>query len=285
MSYWIRILTINCMKKHFVNKFLIALGAFILVSCFEDPGTDIVWGNKAYLELDLAGQPNPSEQLLFERKNDGTTYDVAVQVNIMGRPQKSATTVNFVIDPASTAIEGVHYNMITAGGSISIPAGENIGEIEYEVLADNIEAGEEWTLIFTLAESSSLPLSNYAELTYEIGITCPSDLAGLYDGHTDWIDYYGTPGSDDYEVDLAVGSASNIYVLPDLSGGMEPIIWSNPPVLVNIVDVCDEILLGSYTYLYGYAINAGAVNPGTGVITIDWENIFGENGDTTLTPQ
>lgn len=267
-------------------KIFVLLATVSLVSCFDDPGTDIVWGDEAFLEIDRAGQPNPTVNILNERKNDGTTYPFSVQINLMGRPQSKDISVNFEIDAASTAIEGVHFTKQSAGNSITIPAGSNTVNLNFTQLADNIESGEKLNLILKLT-GGDLPLSKYVRVTYALAITCPSNLAGDYDAHTDWIDDYGDAGSNDYPVTLAlVAGQTNRYSLADLSGGMEPIIWSNPPVAVTFNDVCDEIVLHQHSYFYAYFIDAGSsVDPNTGIITINWSNFYGETGTTTLTPQ
>lgn len=129
---------------------------------------------------------------------------------------------------------------------------------------------------------------------YRVGVVCPSDLAKTYSAKTDWIDCTGTPGSNTYTVNLVKTSGFNVrYDLPDLSGGMEPIVWNNAPVAAKIDDVCGKITLNSAPYAYAYFIDrtgnpfgsGSTVNVSTGVITIFWANAFDEFGKTVLTPQ
>jgi hypothetical protein len=125
-----------------------------------------------------------------------------------------------------------------------------------------------------------------------VSVLCPSDLVGNYNAVTDWIDYYGVPDVNSYAVSLTAASGTGQYNLPDLSGGMEPIVWGNPPVAAVFEDVCGKLNLVSAPYFYGYLMNGPAntfgnnsnVDPGTGVITIFWENVFAEHGRTVLTP-
>jgi hypothetical protein len=119
------------------------------------------------------------------------------------------------------------------------------------------------------------------------GVICVSDLAKEYTVTTDWIDYYGTPGSNEYVETLGTTTVSGKYTISDLSGGMEPIVWSNPEVAATIVDECGDIKLdkASFSYLYGYDILSGSkVDATTGVITILWENVYGEHGTSVYTP-
>jgi hypothetical protein len=270
-------------------KYIFILSVLTLASCFEEPGTEIVWGNEAFLELDRAGQPNTVlPPATFARLNDGTTYPFNIQVNLMGKPRGEDTDVTFEFGATSTAIDGVHYTKVSpAGTTVTIPAGENVANIELDIIADAINPGQILTLITTIT-GGDLPLSKYVSATFRFQITCASTLAGVYDGETDWIDYYGVPGSDTYVETLAlVAGTQNRYNLADLSGGMEPIVWSNPPVATVFQDICGTISLVSAPYFYAYFIdsNNSDVNAGTGVITITWSNAFAENGVTVLTPQ
>jgi hypothetical protein len=125
-----------------------------------------------------------------------------------------------------------------------------------------------------------------------VSVLCPSDLAGDYNAVTNWIDYYGVPGMNNYAVTLTAAAGTGQYNLPDLTGGMEPMVWGNPPVAAVFEDVCGKLNLVSAPYIYGYLMNGPAntfgnnsnVDPGTGVITIFWENVYGEHGKTVLTP-
>lgn len=131
-----------------------------------------------------------------------------------------------------------------------------------------------------------------APMLSTVSVLCPSDLAGTYDAVTDWVDYYGAPDVNIYSVDITAAAGTGQYNIPDLSGGMEPIIWGNPPVAAVFEDVCLKLNLVSAPYAYGYLMNGPAntfgnnsnADPGTGVITIFWENVFAEYGRTVLTP-
>jgi hypothetical protein len=171
------------------NKLLIILTAIILASCFDDPGTDIVWGNDAYFELDRAGQPNPVVNNTYERKNDGTTYPFSAKVNLMGKPQKVDVTVNYTI--TGTAVAGVHYNKLTTGSTVTIPAGSNTALINFEHLADNINSGQTWTIIIELT-GGDLPLSRYVKVTHNLRVLCPFVRANFVGNYSTLEPGYGT---------------------------------------------------------------------------------------------
>ena len=120
---------------------------------------------------------------------------------------------------------------------------------------------------------------------YRVPVVCASERAGVYNGVTDWVDYYGYEGTNDYVEDLTAAEGAGQYNLTDLSGGMEPIIWGNPDVNAVFQDLCGSINLVSAPYSYPYYIRDGSfIDLETGVMTIVWENAYGENGVTTLTP-
>ena len=158
--------------KALIGKLTILIATITLAACFDDPGTDITWGNKAYFELDRAGQASPVVSKTYNRLNDGTKADLDVQVNIMGKAQKEDVSVTFEIDPASTAIAGVHYNKLTAGNTLTIPAGENVANIEFEVMPDNINTGETWTLIVKLVDGDLPIATDYDSAKWNLRITC-----------------------------------------------------------------------------------------------------------------
>ncbi len=119
------------------------------------------------------------------------------------------------------------------------------------------------------------------------GVICESDLAGSYSVVTNWTECGGSSGGGTYTQNIVATSVAGKYTIPDLSGGMEPEFWSNPPVACTIVDECNTIKLdgASFSYIYGYFIKPGSnVNPVTGVITIIWENAYGEFGTNVYTP-
>lgn len=120
---------------------------------------------------------------------------------------------------------------------------------------------------------------------YRIPVVCISERAGNYAGVTDWEDYYGYTDTNTYTDNITAAAGAGQYNLADLSGGMEPIVWDNPPVKAVFQDLCGTILLVSAPYFYPYYIRGGSqIDLVTGAMTIVWENVYGENGVTTLTP-
>jgi len=276
--------------KSVKNKLIILFTAIVLVSCFDEPGTDIVWGNDAYLELDRAGQPNPVVNSIFQRLNDGTTYTLNVQVNLMGKPRSTATVANFAIDAASTAIPGVHYNQITPGTSVTIPAGENVANIQFQIIADNIVAGEVWPLIINLT-GGDVPLSNYVKATYRIQVSCPSNLAGTYSYvSTNVLRGTGSgsnafPACNGITGNGTLAAVSNgVYTITDATFGQFACAWGDTPPggTLRFNDLCDNISF-SGTDKYGDSYTLTVVSVTASVLTIDWLNTYGDGGRAALT--
>jgi len=121
---------------------------------------------------------------------------------------------------------------------------------------------------------------------YRIPVVCVSARSGKYDGVTNWVDYYGYPGDNAYVEDLTAAAGSGQYNLADLSGGMEPIVWGGAKVKAVIQDLCGKITLVSAPYSYPYYVRDGSlIDLASGEMTIVWENYYGENGVSVLTPQ
>jgi hypothetical protein len=90
----------------------------------------------------------------------------------MGRPRDTDTNVTFEIESTSTAIEGVHYTKVTPGTSITIPAGQNIANIQFTVIADAIPTGSanQVSMIINLT-GGDVPLSKYVRATFNLRTT------------------------------------------------------------------------------------------------------------------
>lgn len=194
-------------------KFIYILLAVSLSSCFDDPGTDIVWDGDAYLEIDRAGQPNPVISMSFAKNPEGgtPTTTIDVQINIMGRPQAKDVVVNFTTD-SSTAIAGVHYNLLSPKGSLTIPAGQVTANLKFEVLPDGFDPDNDpapWQVVFTLT-GGDLPLSEYSEVTYSLSGKCTFDLdffTGAYDCNE--------PGYGDYTVNFTKDPDNENVIIND----------------------------------------------------------------------
>jgi hypothetical protein len=274
--------------KTLIGKITILFVAIFMASCFDDPGTEIVWGDKAYLELDRAGQAGsaPSVPLTVTRVNDGNAVPLNVKVNLMGRPQSEDVSVTFEIDATSTAVAGVHYNKLTAGNTITIPAGENVANIEFEILDENINPGELWKLKINVT-GGDLPLSNYVSATWNIQVACPSDLGGTYSYSMTNI-LYGAGASVCSSPQTGNGTltegANGEYTSTDFTFGQFACAYGDTPPAgtLKLKDLCDKLsFTGQDKYGDTYTINVISVT--ATVLTFDWVNTYGDGGRVALT--
>mgnify|MGYP001806406996 CR=1 FL=1 len=160
------------MKK--ILKYLFSAGIiFLAASCYDDPGTEIIFDG---LEIEineatLAGGVIASKA--YVRANDGIAKRDSIRINLAGAHQNSAVSVGFSLDASNTAVAGVHYNLLSTS-PVEIPANSSFTYIYFEVLADNIEQGENWTLKFNLTSTTAGELSaNYSSFTRGLQILCP----------------------------------------------------------------------------------------------------------------
>jgi hypothetical protein len=268
------------------SKLFIVLAAILLVSCFDDPGTDIVWGDKAYIELDRAGQPSPTINTIVNRSTDGNAIPFNVQVNLMGRPQNEDVSVTFEIGATSTAVAGVHYNKLTPGTTVTIPAGENVANIEFEILDDNINPGEVWPLVVTIT-GGDLPLSSYLSATFRLQVTCPSDLGGTYSySMTNIVGGVGytTCASPQTGTGTLTEGANGVYSGTDFTFGQFACGYGDTPPAgtLRLNDICDKL---SFTGVdkYGDSYSITVISVTASVLTFDWLNTYGDGGRVALT--
>lgn len=270
------------------NRIFIILAAVILASCFEDSGTDIVWGDKAYLEIDRAGQPNPTINTTITRINDGVGVPFSVQVNLAGRPQNNDVNVTFEIDAASTAVAGVHYNKITSGNNFSIPAGDNVANIEFEILDEGINPGEVWSLIVKLTGGDLPVSSSYDSAAWTIQVACPSDLGGTYSysmtnivggsGYTTCSSPQTGTGT------LTEQTANGVYSATDFTFGQFTCGYGDSPPAgtLGLNDLCDNLFMTG-TDKYGDSYTITLVSVTATVLTFDWINTYGDGGRVAMT--
>lgn len=163
-----KIKEIKTMK--YIGLFLV--GAMLLTSCFDDPGTDIVL-EESFVELDAARTVTQSAPFSYLRRNDGINLPSGILVNRVSTSSSNAVNVTIAVDPASTAIEGLHY--VVNSTSVTIPAGEFSVEVDIDIIPDNIEAGEQLNLILEIV-SADLPINQtVAKATHVLSVICPVD--------------------------------------------------------------------------------------------------------------
>lgn len=124
-------------------------------------------------------------------------------------------------------------------------------------------------------------------------VGCPSNLGGTYNVVTTATSTDGCcpdPVTVEYTSKIVQTGATN-YTLTDFSAGTYSAWYCAPYGLCAAtfeglgatgLDVC-----GQFSISAGYwgSSGAGSVDPATGVITIEWSNVFGDAGTSVYTPQ
>lgn len=147
-------------------------------------------------EAPTANQANTAFAVGFNRSSinyiltpaDTETIKEQVQVNLIGGMGglRSGTNIvlNYSIDTAnSTAIEGVHYNILNTTSELVIPAGGEFTTeaFNFEILPQGVAVDESYTLVINLIPLSQNVISGAQYNPLEIEITkCNPPLAGSY---------------------------------------------------------------------------------------------------------
>lgn len=176
------------MKTILKYLMLIAVAGFVTVSCeydetnFDSLTTDLDANATYYVQFSNASQ---SEATGVALNGDLIEIETTVAVTLMGTPRNEAITVNFNLDPSST-IESSMYTL--SASSITIPAGQTAGSVNFTTVAANMPAGE--SVIFALnldAGDHNSPSENGTKLVYNLTRMefCPlvngsADLAGTW---------------------------------------------------------------------------------------------------------
>jgi len=173
------------MKKSNLFKIVVALVVpMLLNACFSDPGTDIKLKNVAVVEINEATTSGGADvSKSYQRIPGGPTLvKDSIRVNLVGPQRSSEINVSFAIDPTSTAVAGTHYALISQA-SIKIPANKSFGFIYFNVLPQNINAGEIWKMKVNLTTADVPVNANYSTFTRSIRISCSylrSSFVGPY---------------------------------------------------------------------------------------------------------
>lgn len=264
------------MMKNFI--LIIAL-AVVLTSCFDDPGTDVLF-DETFVELDAAGNSVQSQTKTYLRSNDGSTFPIGTDILLGSRALSNAVNVNFTVDPTSTAVEGLHYTLNSS--SVTIAAGEFSAPVDITVLPDNIEAGEQLRLILKLtsADVDINPALDSAGIIMQI--SCPPNIpeGGTWSGETQ-LGVFGVTGTNTNITITPVAGSSTVYDISDVTARYYD-NFNGSPMVDNpgrIENVCDAITL-SATPISGFGTSvstdggsgapAGTWDPTTEVFSIPW---------------
>ena len=271
--------------------FLIASFSMLLFAC-EEPGTSVIF-DENFLELDAATTVTKERTYSYLRENNGIPKASGFKVNLGARQRNVPVNFTFeIIDSTSTAIENLHYTV----GSFShtIPANTSVVDLPIEILADNIDAGEQWRITVKI-QSQDVPAHPlYSEGTHIIQVSCPPNPS-------DWVGTYNTMASGDVgdgsggaaqqysnltgEVTITQTSTPSVYQFSDMSfnlypgrfGDVAPVGRFRENCATSLTDIGDADRYGD-----PFTIN-GTRDPTNGTITLTWKNTWGDSGNVVLT--
>ena len=199
---------------------------------------------------------------------------------MVGRQVDFPIEIELGVDPTSTAIEGVHYNL--GSNKVTIPANSSFVDVPIEILTGNLASDELPDIVLTIIDAGETKIStNYHQLTIEIRLSCPSELAGTYTSVT-----VGSFGTVNYQVTITELEPFT-YRISDITGGVYSELYGEDDNPAVFSELCGEISMTDQAdNLFDRAVFTGS---GTvyadGTIRISWENEVGElSGTTTLTP-
>lgn len=270
---------------------IIILNFFLLgiLSC-DSPGTDILYED-AFLELDAATNVTGEQTFTYTRIMDGQSIPSGFIVTLAAAQQSEAVTFNFDIDPSSTAEENIHYQV--NGTSATIAANSSSVELPIDILDDNINGGESWTIIINIS-SSTIPVNpNYESGKHIIQVVCPSSLGGTYISNTTGTSTNAccpNPITVDSTVTLT-DDGDGKYTISDWSAGVYKMWYvqnglpADTDLSIQLTDLCG-IISAEFEEPFGNSTTtiSGTLDENTGVITYTWQNGLGDTGMVTLTP-
>lgn len=273
------------MIKFDIKLFIVSLLVLIAIGC-DDEFNDKTYKGPVLVEF-AEGENGSSGVYLGD---GGQVIQDAIRTQLVGPHQGSDITMQFEIDPGSTGIAGVHYNLITTGQFV-IAAGSSIGEIQFEVITDNFVVGEVFTLVINIT-GGDVPVSeNLKSITHTMEIACSSDLAGTYNSVMDGDFGDGTGGSAATYAGLTAtvlleeGGSGGIYSFDDMSFGLYPQGYTDTAPIGRIEDLCGNVSDLGDTDRFGDPFTiTGTVNA-DGTLSISWRNTWGDTGTGVLTRQ
>ncbi len=241
------------MKMKSIYKLFMFVGLLAFVSaCYDDPGADMLLDNVAVLEINEATTATVSDiSKSYNRVTDGKRIKDSIRVNLVGPQRTTPINVTFSIDPASTAVAGTHYAMITTN-LVTIPANSSFGFIYFEVIDDNILPEEIWTLKFSLTENdaNATVSSKYGVFTRSIRTLCAFNRANFVGTYN-----MNERGYGEYDNVVAADSANvNSIIINnfwDFGGSVKYVL---DPASNKVSLPIQDVVMGGVTYV----VSAGA---------------------------
>ncbi|MDX2305158.1 MAG: hypothetical protein NW226_20270 [Microscillaceae bacterium] len=252
------------MKKIFIYNLLFIGLVLGLSSCFDDPGTDILFEG-VFVELDLATRaPSSGERIrIYARKDDGVNITDTIIINLVGAQRSTPVNVTIAVDAAgTTAVAGTHYNLSTT--SVTIPANSSFGYIPFEVIDDNIDPNTPVTLSISIASSDVEISENYKSGTMTLRAQCGFDVnnfVGAYSAIEPG--YSGSP----YAVNFAKGTADNTIVIDNFWDFGGATVYTLNPANGTVTIVQQTVTMGGEGWIVA---GSGTYDPCSGDMVVNY---------------
>jgi hypothetical protein len=262
--------------------FLIPLLSLVFYSsCMEESGFTILWEGFE-VEFEEASRPNGAVRRIVTKKSANQVDQSTVRVNLVGAHVAEAITVLIGVDPASSAVLGVHYRLPST--QVTIAPNTSFIEVPIEILTGNLASEESPDLILRILDAGRTKISaNYNKVTVEIRLACPSNLAGRYTTVNT-----GTGGTINSQV-VITEIEPFTYRISDITGGVYSQVYGGEPNPAIFTELCDVITITDQPdVVFGTSgfNGTGRVNADR-TIRISWNNGSDEGSDrgvTILTP-
>ncbi|WP_144606469.1 hypothetical protein [Algoriphagus algorifonticola] len=203
------------MKKLYI-LFAVAFASLAMTSCFDDPGREVFFDGNV-VEFQDGNLPNGFTTTQV-RRNATQTDQVDIQVNRVSTNASGAITINIAVDPASTAVQGVHVDF--TGTTVTIPAGQFVATFPVTVLTGNIDPSESPVLKLVMQSATGAEISsNYGDLDLNINVICESKISTAADTWTATSNSRFGTFTADVKV-TPVSGAVGEYVVSDISAGL-----------------------------------------------------------------
>lgn len=268
----------------FVKLTLILCLLASLTACFEDTTIDNEIENGKNIVTWRVENINPSARADGEEKTK--KFDLRVQGPQM-KGFNETITVNFKVDPNSTAIEGKHYRLDQSSVEIG-PEDNYLASVSFTMLTDGITPPLEKNPVLILNMESVIGSSKVIptgkQLNIELLYLCYGDLSGTYlVTNSSCLD-----ASDAYYVEITPNPDGSWH-LTSADGGFLNNCTANSGLINagDINEVCGKIL-PTNKLRFGPIYNIGNISEGTwdqakGILTMTHSQTFTGNWDGNWT--
>lgn len=190
---------------------------------------------------------------------DVPSQQFTVPVGLITYPNETlpgALSVQWSVDPSSTAIPGVEYDIV-ASNSITIPAGSSIVNIPFVAYPTTLDPDVPKTLVLNVTSNNAIVGAQYKKVVITLQGVCPSNLEGTY-----FINYTTGP------VYSEVSSIGNGMYRASYMPTFASTYW------FEFSDVCNVLTITNFEFAANPASGTGVVLP-NGDLAFSGVNVAG----------